>query len=95
MLGSTGTTSASNRSMEEVSSKTGPPTNTWKIVGALALLVVVLAVLFFGPSLGGGSAQEPEVNSPSMENIPPPGAKQLTIEVPPESEAQGSQEQRQ
>jgi hypothetical protein len=79
--------------MENAEPTPAPALKNWKIVGALALLVVLLAILFFGPSLSDSTPAEPEVRTPSMENVPPPGSKQLTIEVQPESEGTPQQTQ--
>jgi hypothetical protein len=59
--------------------------NTIKIVAALVVLAGVLGVLFLGPLLQDPPDPGPEVNVPSMENIPPSGTH-LSIEVQPEEE---------
>ena len=57
--------------------------NTIKIIGVLVVLAAVVGVLVWGPFLSGAPDPGPDVNVPSMENIPPSGTH-LTIEVQPE-----------
>jgi hypothetical protein len=77
--------------MNETNPKPATRLNTWKIVGALAVMALILAIFALGPSLTGPPDPGPP-DGPSMKNIPPPGSKQLTIEVNPEStEGDGEQ----
>jgi hypothetical protein len=57
--------------------------NLFKLLAALAVLVVVLGVLFLGPWMGNEPAAGPDVRLPSMENVPPSGTH-LKVEIQPE-----------
>lgn len=58
--------------------------NRIKVAAALAALVAVVLVLALGPLSSSEPDPGPEVNVPSMVNVPPSG--HLQIEVPPENE---------
>jgi hypothetical protein len=57
--------------------------NMIKVAAVLAVLVAVVLVLVLGPLSSGEPDPGPDVNLPSMQNIPPSG--HLTVEVPPET----------
>ncbi len=53
--------------------------NVWKIVLAVVALAAVLVVFVAVPYLNGTPDPGPDVQTPSMKNVPPSGA--LTLEV--------------
>lgn len=58
--------------------------NLIKVSAVLLVLVAVVLVLVLGPLSSGEPDPGPDVNVPSMENIPPSG--HLRVEVPPEGQ---------
>lgn len=68
--------------------------NVLKIVGALVMLGLFLAVMLLGPELRQSSVPADAVRVPAMSNVPPPGSFGIEVEptAPPQAESSGGQQ---